>query len=64
MPRVWITVSAYWNFGRNDMAETVTLRSPDGEVREVEATVDSLSPLMARGWVQVKDGGEDAGEYS
>lgn len=47
------------------MAEKVILRSPDGEVREVEATVESLSPLMARGWVQVKeDGGEDAGEHS
>lgn len=47
------------------MADKVTLRSPDGEVREVEATVESLSPLMARGWVQVEaDGGENAGEYS
>jgi hypothetical protein len=47
------------------MAETVKLRSPDGEVREVEATVESLSPLMASGWVQVEeDGGEDAGEHS
>jgi len=50
------------------MSETVILRSPDGEVREVEATVESLSPLMAHGWVQIEDTREEglsrAGEYS
>lgn len=37
------------------MNEKVLMRSPDGEVREVEATVEALSPLMARGWVQVNE---------
>jgi len=50
------------------MSEKVILRSPDGEVREVEATVEALSPLMAHGWVQIEDTREEglphAGEYS
>lgn len=31
----------------------VTMRSPQGELREVPATSEELSPLMAAGWVQV-----------
>jgi hypothetical protein len=50
------------------MTEKVVMRSPDGEVREVEATVESLSPLMAHGWVQIEDTREEglphAGEHS
>lgn len=34
------------------MTNTVFLRSPDGEIREVPATAEDLSPLMAAGWVQ------------
>ena len=33
--------------------ETVFMRSPDGEVKEVEATAEALSPLMSSGWIQV-----------
>ena len=33
--------------------EWVFLRSPEGEVREVEATLERLSPLLAQGWHQV-----------
>ena len=29
------------------------MQSPQGEVKEVEATAESLSPLMATGWTQV-----------
>lgn len=52
------------------MTERVLMRSPEGEVREVEATVEALSPLMARGWKQVDAEAEaesevpDAGEHS
>ena len=35
------------------MSERVLMRSPWGEVIEVEATVEALSPLMAHGWHQV-----------
>lgn len=31
---------------------TVTMRSPEGELREVEATPEVLTPLMAKGWHQ------------
>jgi hypothetical protein len=46
------------------MSEKVILHSPDGEVREVEATVESLSPLMAHGWVQCEKEDVDAREHS
>jgi hypothetical protein len=29
------------------------MRSPDGEVKEVEATTEKLTPRMASGWHQV-----------
>jgi hypothetical protein len=29
------------------------MRSPEGEVKEVEATAEALSPLMSSGWHQV-----------
>ena len=31
----------------------VFMQSPQGEVREVEATADQLTPLMVAGWHQV-----------
>ena len=31
----------------------VFMQSPQGEVREVEATTESLTPLMVAGWRQV-----------
>jgi hypothetical protein len=34
------------------MTETVLMRSPDGEVQEVEATPEQLVPRMIRGWQQ------------
>ncbi len=34
------------------MTETVHMRSPDGEVREVETTPAVLIPMMIRGWQQ------------
>jgi len=34
------------------MTETVYMRSPDGEVQEVEATPAKIVPLMVRGWQQ------------
>jgi hypothetical protein len=34
------------------MTETVLMRSPDGEVEEVEATPAELVPRMVRGWQQ------------
>jgi hypothetical protein len=34
------------------MNETVWMRSPEGEVQEVEATPERLVPLMVRGWLQ------------
>ena len=33
--------------------DSVFMRSPEGEVKEVEATVEKLTPLMAAGWHQV-----------
>lgn len=33
--------------------ENVYMQSPDGEVREVPATPEALTPLMVLGWVQV-----------
>ena len=33
--------------------ETVFMKSPDGEVKEVEATTEALTPRMASGWHQV-----------
>ena len=35
------------------MADRVFMQSPQGEIKEVEATAESLSPLMASGWTQV-----------
>jgi hypothetical protein len=29
------------------------MRSPEGEVKEVEATTETLTPLMVAGWHQV-----------
>jgi len=37
------------------MTETVWMRSPDGEVQEVEAVPAELIPLMIRGWRQVPE---------
>ena len=31
----------------------VFMQSPEGEVKEVEATTETLTPLMAAGWHQV-----------
>lgn len=33
--------------------EKVHMRSPEGEVKEVEATTETLTPLMVAGWHQV-----------
>ena len=33
--------------------ETVYMRSPSGEVKEVEATTETLTQLMVAGWHQV-----------
>jgi len=33
--------------------DSVFMRSPEGEVKEVEATADKLTPLMVAGWHQV-----------
>jgi len=36
------------------MADLVFMKSPQGdEIKEVEATAESLSPLMSSGWHQV-----------
>jgi hypothetical protein len=35
--------------------KTVLMRSPEGEVQEVEATPATLVPLMVRGWRQVTE---------
>jgi hypothetical protein len=35
------------------MADRVVMQSPQGEVKEVEATAEQLSPLMSTGWNQV-----------
>ena len=32
---------------------SVFMRSPEGEVKEVEATTAALTPLMVSGWIQV-----------
>jgi hypothetical protein len=32
--------------------DTVLMRSPAGEVKEIEATAAALTPLMAAGWHQ------------
>ena len=37
------------------MTETVLMRSPEGEVQEVEAMPAALVPLMIRGWRQVTE---------
>jgi hypothetical protein len=37
------------------MTETVLMRSPDGDVQEVEATPAKIVPLMVRGWRQVTE---------
>jgi len=37
------------------MTETVLMRSPEGEVQEVEAAPVTLVPLMVRGWRQVTE---------
>jgi hypothetical protein len=34
------------------MTETVFMRAPDGEVREVEARPETLVPMMISGWQQ------------
>jgi hypothetical protein len=36
-----------------EMADLIHMASPEGEVREVEATAEALSPLMSTGWIQV-----------
>jgi hypothetical protein len=35
------------------MADMVCMASPTGEMKEVEATAEALSPLMSTGWIQV-----------
>jgi hypothetical protein len=37
------------------MSETVLMRSPEGEVEEVEATPAEIVPRMVRGWRQVSE---------
>jgi hypothetical protein len=37
------------------MTETILMRSPDGEVEEVEATPAELVPRMVRGWRQLTE---------
>jgi len=34
------------------MADRVYMQSPQGEIKEVEATAEALSPLMSTGWHQ------------
>ena len=34
-------------------ANRVFMQSPQGEIREVEATAEALSPLLSKGWNQV-----------
>ena len=48
------------------MTETVLMCSPDGEVREVEAVPEVLTPLVVRGWKQIEPLEEKdyASEYS
>ena len=36
-----------------EMADLVHMASPEGEVKEVEATAEALSPLLSKGWTQV-----------
>jgi hypothetical protein len=36
-----------------EMADLVHMASPEGEVKEVEATAEALSPLLSKGWHQV-----------
>jgi hypothetical protein len=31
----------------------VLMKSPEGEVKEVEATADTLTPLLVAGWHQI-----------
>lgn len=38
------------------MKDTVTMQSPSGEIREVEATETALVPLMVAGWNQIFPG--------
>ena len=33
--------------------DSVFMRSPEGEVKEVDATTEALTPRMASGWHQV-----------
>ena len=33
--------------------DSIFMRSPEGEVKEVEATTEKLTPYMASGWHQV-----------
>lgn len=40
------------------MTEQVLMRSPGGEVEAVEATPETLTPLMVQGWQQVKEGND------
>ena len=35
------------------MADRVVMQSPQGELKEVDATAEALSPLMSTGWHQV-----------
>jgi hypothetical protein len=35
------------------MADRVFMQSPQGEIKEVEATAEALSPLLSKGWTQV-----------
>jgi hypothetical protein len=33
--------------------DSIFMRSPEGEVKEVEATTAALTPLMVSGWIQI-----------
>lgn len=38
----------------NAPVEMVSMRSPEGETKEVEGRPDVLVPMMAKGWTQVQ----------
>ena len=43
---------------------TVRMRSPEGEVREVEAPSEELGRLMNQGWIWQKDAHPAQGELN
>ena len=42
---------------RRTLCRLVFMQSPEGEVKEVEATAAALTPLMVAGWHQVPRAG-------